>query len=130
MPSKLILNLHELSHASEVLLQTDGSEPVKLNRVKRVTLTADAEDGPPTVELCMYSPDFQGEVLISDWTAEAIALHERRRALEFLDDKDAGYILELRHTLVRVLEWPEDDSRLKPIDKIIAELAKREEIPF
>lgn len=129
MPSKLILNLHEVPHFSEIMLQEEGADPVKLNRVKRVILTADAED-PTTVELHMFSPDFQGEVLVSDLTAEAIVLHERQRALSFLDDADV-YALRRWHDLGANRHGdPCAPDVVVALDKLIAELAKREPSSF
>lgn len=131
MPSKLILNVRGMSggHESHVHLQYEGEDPVELKRVKRAILTVD-EDGPPMVELHVYSPDFDNEVLITDYTAEAIVMHERQQQLSFLTGADVAGLIALRHTLINVLEFPPDDDRLKPIQKIIAELEKREEIPF
>ena len=129
MPSKLIFELTEMSDGGHIHLQHDGEPPVELRRVKRAVVIAEAGE-PPMVKLTMHSPHFESEVIVSDLTAEAIVMHERQRQLAFLDDKDVGYLHELRATLVRVRGWPEDDLRLKPLDKILAELAKREEIPF
>jgi hypothetical protein len=132
MPSKLICNLREMSHLSEVLIQHDDGPPVKLRMVKSVNFMADAE-GPPTVELVMYAPDTALEVAISDRTAEAIAYHERSKLLGFLSTTDRERLAELRNGLQRALEagmglglWAATAGCIDVLSKIVAEFARQQ----
>lgn len=153
MPSKLLLNLKELSNASEIALQEDGEPPVKLRRVKSLSVTVNAEQdgGMPMVALTMYSPDFESEAVISDATAEAVMQHESERQLEFLDPVDVDALKMLAHFIAPVVEHPPmtieqqgealcriERELAKPamdiaraaLEKILTRLAKRDEIPF
>lgn len=78
----------------------------------------------------MWADDCEEEIEISETMAQAILTRDHKMQLSFLDDKDVGNLQELRATLVQVRGWPEDDPRLVPLDKLLAVLEKREEIPF
>jgi len=134
MPSKIVFNLVEMaSNGGHVYLQHDGELPVELRRVKRLVVVAEAGD-PPMVELTMYSPDFESEVLISDLTAEAIAMHERQRQLAFISEAEAASLRELLEVLGGIYAGLGSRSPgtegLKTLTMIVGELAKRQEIPF
>jgi hypothetical protein len=126
MPDKLILNIE--GNQGAVFIECDGIRK-QLKKVKAITIRAGC-DGVNEADLTMYTFDLASEVQITRANADAILAVEYGRQLSFLDHKDAGYLHELRATLVQVRGWPEDDLRLRPLDKILSELAKREEIPF
>lgn len=85
MPSKLLVHLSESgSHHSKICLQQGDDPPVELRHVERISISQTSDGGPPMVELTMWTPDFDATVAISDRTAEAIVMHERRNLLAFL----------------------------------------------
>jgi hypothetical protein len=124
MPSKLLLRLKEMSHLSEVFMQSEHGEPVKLEMVKRVAVSVDA-DGPPMVELTMYSPDTFLEVPISDKTSEAICYHERSKLLGFLTTDDIAALRDLREELRNDWEGIEEQRELDALDKVLSEVSRQ-----
>lgn len=120
--AKLIVNLQ--SNVGEVSLEQDGVK-TKLRMVTDIHID---EYGVATVAMIVPNTDLKVEV--SDLTAAAILRADSRRQLSFLDDKDAFMLGEVRALLSGTLGWPEDDPRLAPIKKIIAELDRRSEVPF
>lgn len=119
---KLIVNLQ--GNDGEVAIELDGIK----TPLRMVTDIHIDEYGVATVAMIVPNTDLKVEV--SDLTAEAILRADARRQLSFLDDKDAFMLGEVRALLSGTLGWPEDDPRLAPIRKIIAELDRRSEVPF
>jgi len=128
MPDKLILNIE--GNQGHVFVEIDGTRH-KLRRCKSITIRADAE-GKNEADLTLYAFDFTSEVEITRNNADAILRFDARRSLAFLDDKDAKALRDWRES-TRKLEIPSGyllSDALPAIDKIIAELARREEITF
>lgn len=126
VPDKVILGIAD--NQGHVFVELDGARH-KLRRCKSITIRADA-NGNNEVDVTLYAFDLTSEVEVTRSNAEAILRADASRQLAFLDANDVSGLIELRHTLLRVLGWPSDDHRLRPIEKIIAELEKRQEIPF
>lgn len=129
---KLILNLRERPQNSYVKLdQEDGTPPVLLERIQKISVTADAQSNLPlTVEMTMYSPDFDSEVVISENTARAILIQERTRQLSFLSDLDFRMLKDLRVALYRSAEFRKDDPRVKALDKVLIAEKDRPDTEF
>jgi len=112
-------------YAGKVILEQDGV----VTQLRTVSDIHIDESGMVTIAL--FAPDGADlKVEVSDLTAEAILRADSRRQLSFLSDENAAQLIDLRHTLLNVLGWPSDDSRVVPLQKIIAELERRAEVPF
>lgn len=121
-PAMLIANLR--GHGGEVAIEQDGVK----TPLRMVTDIHIDEYGVATVAMIVPNTDLKVEV--SDLTALAILRTDSRRQLSFLSDDDAAQLIALRHTLLNVRDWPSDDPRLVSLQKIIAELDRRSEVPF
>lgn len=122
MTAKLIVNLRD--NGGEVAIEQDGIKTT----LRMVTDIHIDEYGSATVAIIVPNTDLKVEV--SDLTASAILRADSRRQLSFLSDDDVAQLIALRHTLLNVRDWPSDDPRVIPLQKIIAELDRRSEVPF
>lgn len=122
MTAKLIVNLRD--NGGEVAIEQDGIKTT----LRMVTDIHIDEYGSATVAIIVPNTDLKVEV--SDLTAAAILRADSRRQLSFLSDDDVAQLIALRHTLLNVRDWPSDDPRVIPLQKIIAELDRRSEVPF
>jgi hypothetical protein len=96
MPNKILLKLALNPAHNHIALQRDGdAQPRQLNYVRAIKVSADAE-GDQSVELTLYTNDFQSELEVSDATAEVILRNEAIRAFSFIDTDEEHELRKLR----------------------------------
>lgn len=157
MPESLIIKLPNpaegkltSSRDAEILLDMDGARH-KLTRVRRACIVVDSDEPLIQVDLTMYSPQFDEEIIITRAHAEAIRNHQTDQGLAFLTSEDRKRIRELREGMQAAAEraasgedpkavasmvamWSGSSGHFVTLDKLIAELDRHErelaESPF
>lgn len=129
MPDKIILQCQAgpgdvIASSGDVSIEIDGIRK-KLKRVKSLVVRADA-DGTIEVDMTMYAANLDTEVIITRANAEAILAAEYGRQLAFLTTSDRQAIRELREELRNDWEGTEPQPGLVALDKLIAELDRKE----
>jgi hypothetical protein len=122
MPDKVILNID--GNQGEVFVELDGKRH-KLRKCKSVVIRADC-DGVNEADLTLYTFDLASEITITRENAEAIMQVETDRQLAFLSDAD---VEELRKLRGQLHDLP-GSGGFAAFDKLLAQLARREESPF